>query len=196
MACEGAAGAPKIINVSAGSDLRVDWVGATSELDGKPGTGNVPAGQNPWVHALVLSSPVRSMCLNACCWIHEGWVPWRPTSLNAPTMTARPMMPLKAPGLSSLCSELINRKLYQVIYARRWRTSLKNTTPRLELAVFGAWLGLVGFDSVLYREHRIKSPWFSYPSWGQFLLDCHHTERSCQWTIYHSPRSRCPCRCG
>ncbi|KAJ3848332.1 glycoside hydrolase [Lentinula lateritia] len=72
MACEGAAGAPKIINVSAGSDLRVDWVGATSELDGKPGTGNVPAGQNPWVHAMGTMASYIAKCTNDDCTTYDA----------------------------------------------------------------------------------------------------------------------------
>ncbi|KAJ3967423.1 glycosyl hydrolase family 61-domain-containing protein [Lentinula raphanica] len=72
MACEGAAGAPKTIVASAGSVVRVDWVGATGELDGKPGTGNVPAGQNPWVHAMGTVASYIAECPNGDCATYDA----------------------------------------------------------------------------------------------------------------------------
>ncbi|KAF9073926.1 glycosyl hydrolase family 61-domain-containing protein [Rhodocollybia butyracea] len=67
MACETAAGAPQIVTVSAGSQMRIDWVGATGELENKPGTGNVPPGQYPWVHAMGTVASYISHCTNDDC---------------------------------------------------------------------------------------------------------------------------------
>ncbi|KAJ3719631.1 glycosyl hydrolase family 61-domain-containing protein [Lentinula guzmanii] len=72
MACEGAAGAPKTVTASAGSFVRVDWVGATGELDGKPGTGNVPPGQNPWVHAMGTVASYIAKCTNGDCTTYDA----------------------------------------------------------------------------------------------------------------------------
>ncbi|KAF5391820.1 hypothetical protein D9757_001697 [Collybiopsis confluens] len=67
MACEESNGAPNTILVSAGSELRIDWLGATGELAGKPGTGNVPAGQNPWVHAMGTVASYMARCTGSTC---------------------------------------------------------------------------------------------------------------------------------
>lgn len=66
MACEGASGAPVTIQVSAGTDIQIDWVGATSELLNKPGTGDKtwPDGEYPWVHASVPHQPLLLTCFN------------------------------------------------------------------------------------------------------------------------------------
>ncbi|KAF5366900.1 hypothetical protein D9757_011392 [Collybiopsis confluens] len=69
MACEGASGAPKTIQATAGSDVRIDWVGATSELLNKPGTGNVDwaSGEFPWVHAMGTVATYIAPCSNGDC---------------------------------------------------------------------------------------------------------------------------------
>ncbi|KAJ3714875.1 hypothetical protein DFJ43DRAFT_1160655 [Lentinula guzmanii] len=61
-------GAPETITVCAGTGfVRVDWVGAIGELDGKPGSGNIPPGQNPWVHAMGTLASYIAKCRNDDC---------------------------------------------------------------------------------------------------------------------------------
>ncbi|KAJ3876182.1 glycoside hydrolase family 61 protein [Lentinula edodes] len=69
MACEGASGAPATIQVSAGTDIQIDWVGATSELLNKPGTGDKtwPDGEYPWVHAMGTVATYMASCTNGDC---------------------------------------------------------------------------------------------------------------------------------
>lgn len=49
MACEGAGGAPKLLDVNAGSNVVIEWEGSTGELLGFNGK----TSSNPWVHAYV-----------------------------------------------------------------------------------------------------------------------------------------------
>ncbi|KAJ4475008.1 glycoside hydrolase family 61 protein [Lentinula aciculospora] len=69
MACEGASGAPVTIQVSAGSDMQIDWVGATSDLLNQPGTGDKtwPDGEYPWVHAMGTVATYIASCTNGDC---------------------------------------------------------------------------------------------------------------------------------
>ncbi|KIY49623.1 hypothetical protein FISHEDRAFT_24835, partial [Fistulina hepatica ATCC 64428] len=70
MSCEGSsaasAAAPDVLSVAAGSNITVQWAGATSELLGKPGTGGV-TDRNPWVHAMGMVVDYITSCGDSGC---------------------------------------------------------------------------------------------------------------------------------
>ncbi|KAJ6631452.1 glycosyl hydrolase family 61-domain-containing protein [Mycena sp. CBHHK59/15] len=67
MSCESSAKspAPKTISVAAGDEIDVYWEGATSELKGKAGTGQLTS-YNPWVHAMGFVMDYITSCDGDC----------------------------------------------------------------------------------------------------------------------------------
>jgi hypothetical protein len=67
MSCEASSssGAPNTVKVKAGSTVSVFWEGATSELNGKAGTGGLTE-YNPWVHAMGTVSDYITSCNGEC----------------------------------------------------------------------------------------------------------------------------------